>query len=79
MKNSDFYCKGLILEWIHVVQAILREGRLVGLTPRASGSDPQSQDRKVTIEIMRSRRHRAWTWTTVQPVINTVLLVLIIN
>jgi len=27
MKSSDFYCKSIILAWIHVVWAILRQNR----------------------------------------------------
>ena len=34
MKSSDFYCKSIILAWIHVVWAILRQNRLGGLTSR---------------------------------------------
>ena len=33
-KNFDFYWKRHICVWIHVVWAILRQNRLVGLTPR---------------------------------------------
>jgi len=34
LKSSDFYCKSIILAWIHVVWAILREDRLGELTSR---------------------------------------------
>ena len=34
MKSCDFYCKSIILAWMHVVWAILRQNRLGGLTSR---------------------------------------------
>jgi len=36
MKSSDFYCKSIILAWIHVVWAILREDRLGAWPPGVS-------------------------------------------